>query len=111
MFQFYTAGYAKATDPFEVTRVVHHAIHTDAPVLRCAMSWGWCPGFIAGRSKITDEQWVALGAIEDDDEYYQVFSDTFGLDISVKSSSNAAARVRSPDGVTPIEGTFGRPCV
>jgi hypothetical protein len=47
------------------------------------MSWGG-PEFIAGRSKISDEQWVALGAIEDDHEYYQLFSDTFGLDITVK---------------------------
>jgi NAD(P)-dependent dehydrogenase (short-subunit alcohol dehydrogenase family) len=83
MFQFYAAGYAQATDPFEVARVVHHAVHTDTPALRYAMSWGG-PEFIAGRSKISDEQWVALGAIEDDHEYYQVFSDTFGLDITVK---------------------------
>lgn len=52
---------------------------------------------------------MALGAIEDDDQYYQVFSDTFGLDITVKSPSNATAGVRSPDGVSAIAGTFGRP--
>jgi NAD(P)-dependent dehydrogenase (short-subunit alcohol dehydrogenase family) len=81
MFQFYAAGIAQATDPFEVAKVVHHAIHTDTPALRYAVSWGG-PELIAGRSEITDEQWVALGAIEDDDEYYQAFSTTFGVDIT-----------------------------
>jgi NAD(P)-dependent dehydrogenase (short-subunit alcohol dehydrogenase family) len=81
MFQFYAAGYAHATDPFDVAQVVHHAIHTDAPTLRYAVSWGGAET-IKGRSKITDEQWVALGAIEDDDDYYRAFSDTFGIDIT-----------------------------
>ena len=81
MFQFYAAGYAHATDPFEVAKVVHHAIHTNTPTLRYAVSWGG-PETISGRSKITDEQWVALGAIEDDDGYYRAYSDTFGVDIT-----------------------------
>jgi len=81
MFQMYSAGYAQATDPFEVARVVHHAIHTETPRLRYAVSWGG-PEMITGRSAITDEQWVALGAIQDDDEYYRAFSDTFGIDIT-----------------------------
>jgi NAD(P)-dependent dehydrogenase (short-subunit alcohol dehydrogenase family) len=80
MFQFYAAGYANATDPFEVAKVVHHAIHTDTPTLRYAVSWGGSE-LITGRSAITDEQWVALGAIEDDGDYYEAYSDTFGIDI------------------------------
>jgi NAD(P)-dependent dehydrogenase (short-subunit alcohol dehydrogenase family) len=40
MFQFYAAGYPHATDPFEVAKVVHHAIHTDTPTLRYTVSWG-----------------------------------------------------------------------
>ncbi len=81
MFQFYAAGYSHASDPVEVAKVVHHAIHTDTPTLRYPVSWGG-PESIAGRSRITDEQWVALGTIEDDDEYYQSYSDTFGIDIT-----------------------------
>jgi NAD(P)-dependent dehydrogenase (short-subunit alcohol dehydrogenase family) len=83
MFQFYAAGYPHATDPFEVAKVVHHAITTDTPTLRYAVSWGG-PELITGRSEITDEQWVALGAIEDDDDYYRAYSDTFGIDITGK---------------------------
>jgi NAD(P)-dependent dehydrogenase (short-subunit alcohol dehydrogenase family) len=83
MFQFYAAGYAHATDPIEVAKVVHRAIHTDTPTLRYSVSWGG-PELIAGRSEITDEQWVALGAIEDDDDYYRAYSDTFGIDITIR---------------------------
>jgi len=81
MFQFYAAGYAHATDPFEVARIVHHAITTDAPVLRYPVSWGG-PEILARRPSLTDERWVALGAIADDADYYRAFSEAFGIDIS-----------------------------
>lgn len=81
MFQFYAAGHANATDPFEVAEVVHHAITTDTPVLRYAVSWGG-PEILERRPHISDEQWVALGAIADDDDYYRAFNDTFGIDIA-----------------------------
>jgi NAD(P)-dependent dehydrogenase (short-subunit alcohol dehydrogenase family) len=81
MFQFYAAGHAHASDPFEVAKVVHHAITTERPRLRYAMSWGG-PEITARRPRITDEQWVALGTIADDDEYYRAFTHTFGVDIA-----------------------------
>lgn len=81
MFQFYAAGHRHATDPVEVAKVVLHAITTSEPVLRYPVSWGG-PEIIARRSEITDEQWVALGRIADDDDYFRAFSDTFGTDIS-----------------------------
>ena len=49
MFQFYAAGYSHASDPVEVAKVVHHAIHTDTPTLRYPVSWGG-PESIAGRA-------------------------------------------------------------
>jgi len=81
MFQMYAAGLAHATDPFEVGKVVHHAITTDQPKLRYAVSWG-AKELIDGRAAMTDEQWVALGAIADDEDYYAEFADKFGLDIN-----------------------------
>ena len=83
MFQFYAASHPHATDPLEVAKVVHHAIHTDTPQLRYAVSYGG-PELISGRLRITDEQWVALGAIEDDDEYYRAYADAFGIDITAQ---------------------------
>ncbi len=81
MFQMYATGLANATDPFEVGKVVHHAISTDQPQLRYAVSWG-AQELIDGRNAMTDQQWVALGDIEDDDDYYHAFADRFGLQIS-----------------------------
>lgn len=80
MFQMYAAGMAKATDPFEVAAVVHHAVTTDSPQLRYAVSWG-ARELIDGRAAMTDEQWVAMGLAATDDEYYDSFQAAFGLDL------------------------------
>jgi NAD(P)-dependent dehydrogenase (short-subunit alcohol dehydrogenase family) len=81
MFQFYAAGHAQATDPFEVGRLIHHAITTDEPQLRYAVSWAG-PEIIAGRQRMSDEAWVALGDLVDDTDYFAAFGSTFGLDIA-----------------------------
>ncbi|MFZ4718985.1 MAG: SDR family oxidoreductase [Ilumatobacteraceae bacterium] len=80
MFQMYAAGLAHATDPFEVAAVVHHAVTTDAPKLRYAVSWG-AQQIIDGRAAMTDEQWVAMGLATTDDDYYDAFQAAFGLDL------------------------------
>jgi NAD(P)-dependent dehydrogenase (short-subunit alcohol dehydrogenase family) len=81
MFQFYAAGFAQATDPFEVAEVIRHAIETDQPQLRYQVSWGG-RALIDGRAAISDDDWIALGAIEDDDAYYARFQELFDLDIT-----------------------------
>jgi NAD(P)-dependent dehydrogenase (short-subunit alcohol dehydrogenase family) len=80
MFQMYAAGLAHATDPFEVAALIHHAVTTDEPKLRYAVSWG-AKGMIDGRAAITDEQWVAMGTAADDDAYYDAFQANFGVDL------------------------------
>ena len=80
MFQFYAAGMANATDPFEVGAVIHHAITTPDPKLRYAVSWGG-DELVSGRAAMTDEEWVAMGAHTDDDAYYDDFAARFGLEL------------------------------
>jgi NAD(P)-dependent dehydrogenase (short-subunit alcohol dehydrogenase family) len=80
MFQFYAAGYAQATDPLEVGRLIHHALTTDKPQLRYGVSWA-SSEIIAGRAAMSDETWVALGNHADDDEYYDDFKAKFGLEL------------------------------
>jgi NAD(P)-dependent dehydrogenase (short-subunit alcohol dehydrogenase family) len=80
MFQFYDRGIKEATDPFEVGAVVHEAITTDEPRLRYAVSWG-SAGMIDGRRRMSDEEWIALGALESDDAYYGAFERHFGVRI------------------------------
>jgi NAD(P)-dependent dehydrogenase (short-subunit alcohol dehydrogenase family) len=80
LFQFYAAGLAHATDPFEVGEVIHHAVTTDTPQLRYPVSWGGHE-LIGGRAAMSDADWVALGAHTDDDDYYDAFRAAFGLDL------------------------------
>ena len=81
LFQFYAAGMANATDPFEVGAVVLAAIRTDTPRLRYPVSWGG-PELLAGRERTSDKEWVALGALEDDGDYYSEFERLFGVRIA-----------------------------
>lgn len=78
LFQFYATGIPHATDPFEVGAVVHHAITTDRPRLRYPCSWGG-EAMIAGRARITDEEWLALGGLADDDAYYDRLGEIVGI--------------------------------
>jgi NAD(P)-dependent dehydrogenase (short-subunit alcohol dehydrogenase family) len=80
MFQMYATGIRNATDPFEVAEVIHHAVTTGEPRLRYVTSWG-AAELIQGRERMTDADWVALGAAADDAAYYTQFEELFGLDI------------------------------
>ena len=82
MFRFYQAGAAQATDPFEVAAVIHHAFTTDRPQLRYVCSWGGVET-IGARATMSDADWIGLGAIERDEDYYERFGQLFGLDISL----------------------------
>ena len=81
MFQFYAAGMAQATDPFEVGAVVLDAIRTSEPRLRYPVSWGG-PELLTNRPLVSDADWVRLGAIESDAEYYAEFERLFGVRIA-----------------------------
>jgi NAD(P)-dependent dehydrogenase (short-subunit alcohol dehydrogenase family) len=80
LFDFYAAGLANATDPFEVAALIHHVITTDEPKLRYACSWGG-PEITDARPHVSDEELVALGR-GDDSEYRASFQRLFGLDIT-----------------------------
>jgi NAD(P)-dependent dehydrogenase (short-subunit alcohol dehydrogenase family) len=80
LFDFYAAGLANATDPFEVAALIHHAITTDEPKLRYACSWGG-PEITTARASVSDDDWLSLGR-GDDAEYRATFQRLFGLDIT-----------------------------
>ena len=80
MFQMYATGIPVATDPFEVAEVIHRAATSDEPRLRYVTSWG-AQELIQGRERMTDADWLALGAAPDDATYYARFEELFGLDI------------------------------
>ena len=80
MFRFYEVGHHYASPAEDVAEVIHHAITTDQPRLRYACSWGG-EEIVEGRRAITDEEWVALGSILDDEEYYAEFARMFNVDL------------------------------
>ncbi len=82
MLLMYAAGHTHATDAVEVAEVIRHAIETDEPKLRYQVSWG-AKELVAGVERMSDSDWVALGAIEDDAEYTKRFREMFDLDISL----------------------------
>ena len=83
MFQFYAAGIANATDPFEVGRVIEHAITTDDPQLRYPVSWSG-PELCAAHDRIDAADWIGLGAIVDDADYMARFEEILGVDITTE---------------------------
>jgi NAD(P)-dependent dehydrogenase (short-subunit alcohol dehydrogenase family) len=79
LFNFYAAGIAQATDPFEVAEVIRQAIEDSGGGLRYACAWGGRE-IIAGRERMADSEWFALAATESDDEYQEKFRAAFGVD-------------------------------
>ena len=75
MFAFYVTGLQQpGTDPFDVAAVVHEAYATAEPQLRWVCGWGAAES-IDGRARMSDADWIALGAIDADDDaaYYARF--------------------------------------
>ena len=81
MFAFYAAGIRQATPAEEAADVILHAIDTDSPQLRYQVSWA-AAEIVAGRDRMAEGDWVALGAIDDDAEYAARFAELFDVDIS-----------------------------
>lgn len=79
LFAFYAKGLATPGHPSEVADVIYEAVTTDDPKLRWHCGWGGEE--LSQRAKVSDEDWVALGAIVDDAEYAERFTELFGLDI------------------------------
>jgi NAD(P)-dependent dehydrogenase (short-subunit alcohol dehydrogenase family) len=84
LFAFYAKGLQTPGQPAEVADVIFEAATTDSPRLRWTCGWGGVE-LSQNRAKISDEDWVALGAIVDDAEYEARFSELFGLDITSSS--------------------------
>ena len=80
MFNFYAAGLADPGVPSEVASVIFEAATTATPRLRYTCGWGG-EQLVAGKAAMSDEDWVALGAIADDGEYAARFKELFDLEI------------------------------
>lgn len=82
MLDFYAVGIDAHHTPDAITDVLYEAVTTDEPRLRWTCGWGG-PELAHARANIRDEDWVALGAIEDDSAYRRRFQELFGLSIEL----------------------------
>ncbi len=81
MFAFYAKGLQTPGHPSEVADVIHAAATDPDPQFRYTCGWGGVE-LSTGRAAISDADWIALGAIEDDEAYAARFTELFGLDIT-----------------------------
>ncbi len=88
LLDFYMVGLADPGHPSVVAETIYEAVTTDEPRLRWTCGWG-ANALTTALDNVSDEDWVALGAIADDVEYREQFS--------------RALRPRHP----PARGRFG----
>jgi len=81
--RFYRTGVAQATAPEEIAELILEALTTRKPRLRWAHGWG--AQAIERRAAMPDEDFVALGAL-DDEAYYTRLRDALGIDLTVTPS-------------------------
>ena len=77
--KMYAAGFRNPGRPEMVADAILAAITAEAPALRHPVGAD-AQGMSAGRARITDEEWVAMGALPDD-EYVARFKRYFGIDL------------------------------
>lgn len=80
MLQFYAKGIEASVSADEVASTILRAVDDPEPQLRYTCAWGGAE-LPAGRARMSDEEWVALGRAETDEAYYDEFLRLFGLDL------------------------------
>ena len=78
--KLFAAGFRNPGKPETVAAAILEAITTERPRLRYPVG-GDAEGLAAGRARISDEEWVAMGGELSDEEYNTRFKRYFGIDL------------------------------
>ncbi len=78
--KLFAAGFRNPGQPETVAATILDAITTDRPRLRYLVGVD-AEGLAAGRARISDEEWVAMGGELSDEEYNARFKRYFGIDL------------------------------
>jgi NAD(P)-dependent dehydrogenase (short-subunit alcohol dehydrogenase family) len=78
--KLFAAGFRNPGQPEAVAEAIYEAVTTKAPRLRYAVGVD-AVGLSAGRARISDEEWVAMGGDLSDEEYNARFKRYFGIDL------------------------------
>ena len=84
--RFYTSTVPRATPPEEIADAMFEAATTETPKLRWLHGLG--AGLVAGRARISDEDYIAMTAL-DDESYNRRFAELFGVDLAWKPGAGA----------------------
>jgi len=76
MRTLFTQGQRTGGDPRVVAEVIESAITSDAPKLRYSPGPD-ANGFMEGRARMSDEEWIAMQRHQSDEEYFREFSPRF----------------------------------
>jgi NAD(P)-dependent dehydrogenase (short-subunit alcohol dehydrogenase family) len=90
LLQFYTKGIEANVAADVVAEEIFRAFSDPKPRFRYACAWGGA-ALAAGRERISDQEWVALGRAEDDEAYYDGFERLFGLDLRTPEPEEPAS--------------------
>lgn len=80
MLQFYAKGIEAAVPAEDVAETLLEMLRNPDTPFRTTCAWGG-DELSLGRAKVSDADWVALGAAEDDEAYYARFCELFGLEL------------------------------
>ena len=67
----------KPTQPGDVAEAIEHAVETKEPKLRYLVGSD-AKAVMAGRAKLTDEEWVVVQGVTDDEEYFAGMEKSIG---------------------------------
>lgn len=85
MLQFYTKGIEANVPADSVADTVLGMIENPDTPFRTTCAWGGAE-LPAGRAKMSDADWIALGAVAEDEAYYERFEKLFGLRLSSRDA-------------------------
>jgi len=88
LLDFYMAGLTDPVHPSVVAETIYESVTTDEPKLRWTCGWG-AHELTSALDTVPVEDWIALGAIEDDVEYREKFTELFGLDVTLPADGSA----------------------
>jgi NAD(P)-dependent dehydrogenase (short-subunit alcohol dehydrogenase family) len=78
--KLFAAGFRNPGQPEAVAAAIYEAVTTKAPRLRYPVGVD-AVGLAAGRARLSDEEWVAMGGELSDEEYNARFKRYFGIDL------------------------------